>query len=52
MIDRLELGMIQDVRNGLEKMSIIILGVISSCGIVPIRGKLVLLQKEGVHSLA
>ena len=51
MIDRSELGMIQDVRNGLERMSIIILDVISSCGIVPIRGKRVPLR-EGVHNLA
>ena len=52
MIDRSELGMIRDVRNGLERMSIIISDVISSCGIVRIRGRRVLLQKEGVHSLA
>jgi hypothetical protein len=52
MIDRLELDMIRDVRNDLEKMSIIISDVISSCGIVRIRGKLVLLLKEGVPSLS
>jgi transposase len=52
MIDRLELDMIRDVRNGLGRMSIIISDVISSCGIVPIRGRRVLLLKEGVRSLA
>jgi len=51
MIDRLELDMIQDARNDLERMSIITSDVISSCGIVPIRVKLVLLPRQGVHSL-
>jgi len=43
--------MIRDVRNGLGRMSIIILDVTSSCGIVQIRGKLVLLM-QGAHNLA